>query len=363
MLAGTWASLSGFCPSRNVFLRPAWTSQWLSTFGRGLQTRILTIHDEEDAIVGMTLVSFRTDDAKHLRMRRVYLGAYGEENRQSVATEYNGFVCRPGSENIVAKALVDYLGGERWDELTAHAMSDGPALRALEEALRDLHCQRVDLANPFVDFEALPAGADSYLSALSSNTRAQVRRCFRLYEERGPLTVQAAQDVPSALRTLDELAELHQATWTARGEHGAFASPEFLAFHRALISDTFDAGGVLLLRVLAGTHVIGLLYCLVDEGKVSFYQSGFHYEPDNRLKPGLTAHALAIQYCRDRGFREYDFLAGGSQYKRSLSTGSRRQAWFSARRPTWKVAALDTLRAVRIRIQSIPRRETRVQPA
>ena len=43
---------------------------------------------------------------------------------------------------------------------------------------------------------------------------------------------------------------------------------------------------------------------------------------DNRLKPGLLSHAMAIQFFSDQGFKEYNFMGGDSQYKRQLSQKS-----------------------------------------
>ena len=67
----------------------------------------------------------------------------------------------------------------------------------------------------------------------------------------------------------------------------------------------------------------------MHHGTVAFYQSGFRYEADNRLKPGLVTHALVIQACLDRGLDVYDFLASevaGSRYKQSLATDNAKLA-------------------------------------
>jgi CelD/BcsL family acetyltransferase involved in cellulose biosynthesis len=77
----------------------------------------------------------------------------------------------------------------------------------------------------------------------------------------------------------------------------------------------FPRGAIQVLRA----EGVGVLYNFVDRGRVYFYQSGFHYSPDNRLKPGLVMHYLAVEHCLSNPeLAEYDFLAGDSQYKRSL---------------------------------------------
>jgi CelD/BcsL family acetyltransferase involved in cellulose biosynthesis len=193
---------------------------------------------------------------------------------------------------------------------------------------------------------------DTYLARLSRNTREQIRRSWRIYGEQGPLAVEAAADLPEALAMLDELAQLHQDSWTARGKPGAFASKRFTAFHRDLIRRVFPKGGVQLLRIRAGSAVIGLLYNFVHARRVYSYQSGLRFSDDNRLKPGLVAHVAAIRYCREAGLLEYDFLAGEDRYKHSLSTDARMLTWLVFERSTLKMRAIRLLRGLKRRISA-----------
>ena len=50
------------------------------------------------------------------------------------------------------------------------------------------------------------------------------------------------------------------------------------------------------------------------DGVISNYQSGFLYESDSQLKPGLVSHMLAIDHNLDSGARTYDFLAGDQRF-------------------------------------------------
>lgn len=154
----------------------------------------------------------------------------------------------------------------------------------------------------------------------SANTRYQLRRSARLYEADGTLRVERARTVRDAQLYLTELARLHQTSWTRRGHAGAFANPDFMAFHRALIARAMPLGEVDLLRVSAGGRVIGYLYNFHYRSRVLSYQSGFDYESAERhQKPGLTCHQLAIERYRAEGAVAYDFLAGESRYKTSLA--------------------------------------------
>ena len=90
------------------------------------------------------------------------------------------------------------------------------------------------------------------MSVLRSRTRTYVRENLRLHGEIGPVAIGAAGRLSEALGWLDEMAELHQQRWVARGQSGAFASGRFFAFHRMLLQAAFEDGHILLLRVAAG---------------------------------------------------------------------------------------------------------------
>jgi CelD/BcsL family acetyltransferase involved in cellulose biosynthesis len=135
-----------------------------------------------------------------------------------------------------------------------------------------------------------------------------------------------------------------------------FADARVLRFHAALrrAQSSGVAPVVEFLRVRCGATTVGLLYNLVHGGRVNFYQSGFRYEADRRLKPGLVTHALAVERYADAGYEEYDFLAGDPdavQYKISLGRQSRPLIWRDLSRPSAKMRAIHAVRQARRRLR------------
>ncbi len=186
-------------------------------------------------------------------------------------------------------------------------------------------------ASPDLDLAALRRAGSDYLAERSANTRQQIRRSARHYERDGPIRVERADSVAAAHAMLDAMAVLHQATWTARGKPGSFARPFFRRFHHALIAQAIPRGEVALLRVTCEETIVGILYNFVYRSRMLAYQSGFSFEPQApQAKPGLTCHSLAIRLALTQGLQVYDFLAGDSRYKRSLSDGAHRQIWARA---------------------------------
>jgi len=64
------------------------------------------------------------------------------------------------------------------------------------------------------------------------------------------------------------------------------------------------------------------------------YPSGFLYESDGRLKPGLVSHVLAIEDAVARNERGYDFMAGSAGHKDRLANAERSMKWIVVGRST-----------------------------
>lgn len=191
---------------------------------------------------------------------------------------------------------------------------------------------------PFVDLKAIRAAGGDWLATLSANTRYQLRRSARRYAERGPVSASRAVTEDEALSWLDSLVALHVRTWNARGLPGAFATPYLMRFHQALVARSIPRQELELLRVSAGSDVIGYLYNFSLRGCSYAYQSGFD-AAGSQEKPGLTCHALAVERALRTGQNAYDFLAGAARYKLSLAKTSTPLVWTEAVHP-WSVPGL-----------------------
>jgi CelD/BcsL family acetyltransferase involved in cellulose biosynthesis len=145
--------------------------------------------------------------------------------------------------------------------------------------------------------------------------------------------VSVASTADAALEYLHGLQELHNAHWQGRGKDGAFPSEFARRFHERLVREAAARAEVQLLRVTAGRETVGYLYNFVRNGHVYYYQSGFKYAEDSKLRPGLVCHYLAVVHDLAAGHRIYDFLAGPQRYKQSLGTASVKMYWISFQKP------------------------------
>jgi hypothetical protein len=353
LVAEMWGSLAEESPHSSFFLTSTWVGSWLSVFGNLLQPKLLLFRDARGVeLQGICLFVARSEASGPFRVSRAYLNTAGEDEADEACVEYNTLLCRSGCESVVAASFTAYVQEQSWDELVLKGMAANPVLSELQAADYDAKVvSHVERSAYFVPLRSFGSGdKPTYLSLLSRNTRDQIRRSIKIYESRGPVEVRAAVDLADSQLALSQLADLHQMSWTARGKKGTFGSERLMAFHRRLVDSAFPSSGVQMLRVTVGGDLLAVLYLFLFRERVYFYQSGIKYEEDNRLKPGLVAHALAIEFYRSAGFAEYDFLAGDSRYKKSLATSQRPLAWITYRRSSLKTKAIETLRFVRKRV-------------
>lgn len=343
--APTWERLHSLCPNASYFVSRSWVDCWLATFGEDLNPDLLSFRNGSE-VVGCCLLVWRTQWIRGFPLRRVFLNCAGENDADSTCIEYNSLLSLPEYAEDVAGALVRFLQDNRWDELVLSGMADS-VVPAMASSLGDAEVSD-RLAN-YVDLQKLRSDGVDFDSTLSAKTRKNARRSHRAYDGGGSYSVRFAESSEEAIAMLRELANLHQISWVDRGRPGVFASQKFTAFHETLVRKNFDKRQILICQVRNGADTtVGMLYCFLDRGCVRFYQSGFNYGLEGNESPGLLTLYLAIRHCLEQtDYLAFDFLAGDSQYKRSLATTSRPMSWIIVRRKTLATVLFRSLRWIK----------------
>ncbi|MDD2868121.1 GNAT family N-acetyltransferase [Neomegalonema sp.] len=320
-LAPLWRDLEGRAGG-GFFLSWSWIGPWAALASAPLW--LLRV-EHEGRVVGLSLWGACVERRRGMKVRRLALHGSGAEEEDAVGIEYNGILAEAGLEAEVWAAGLQGLIEARaplWDELTASGLAPEQAARfgALGLPLRRLSETRA----AHVDLAALRAEGvqdlGGYLGALGKSTREQIRRSLKLYAAQGPLALEAAREPAELLAFWEEMRPHHQARWESRGEPGAFGRPFLVRMQERLLSAA--SGEAEILRVSAGGVSFGWIYNFLEERpegrRALFYMGGFAYAGDQRLKPGLVAHALAAERYLRQGFAAYDFMAGDYRYKRNL---------------------------------------------
>ncbi|MBA4395873.1 MAG: hypothetical protein C0394_00565 [Syntrophus sp. (in: bacteria)] len=344
----------------SYFLSWGWIENWLTSLPDAARPTLMVLREEGAPLLaffigkvrlsGLSLFNRRTGSGdaqqehineiiycgRHLFSRRGwFLNATGNPAFDRIHIEYNGFL----QKRQDAVSLPDVLHSlpDSWDEI----YFQGIDARSFPESLTPdalSPCEIIvdrEMAAPFVDLNMIRNQGKDYLSLLSANTRAQIRKSYRLCEQT-PVQLETATDVQEAMNIFDEMVALHEQAWTTRGVEGAFSTEYLYQFHKNLILKRFMHNEIQMLRITCGDQTAGCLYNFVYRNNVYFYQSGINYNLDNQLKPGYLSHVEAIRHNLAAGRHVYDFLGGEERYKMSLATHHNRLIWMRVQKPLLK---------------------------
>lgn len=328
----------------SVFLSWHWIGSWLQARAPGVTLLKVTAR-RAGQVVGLAVVVRQT-----VRRHGLLVSDLLALHEYAVAgwdfmTEHNGLLVdeRWAAEiaTDVARALVEDVPG--WDELQLSGLAaSSPLLEARLLGGIGLGCFRSGESDAwYVDLDRARAAAEGYLATLSKKTRYKLRGYCRDWERFGELRVDGAATLDEALAYFAELKGLHQAYWKGRGKSGSFANSQWEQFHRRVIESAFGVGGAQLLRVMAGSEVVGYVYSLVQGGQVYMIQSGYNYAKAEHAHPGFVSLYMAVKHNVRVGKRRFDFLAGDAQYKRMLGHGSEKLVWVRLRKPRVKFRIED----------------------
>jgi len=339
-----WQALENRIQSTGLMNSAAWTRNWVRHYGDLLPHRI-AIGRQEGAIVGMTLLT--TGVSQHdgpFPIRTLHFGTAGEPELDSVCVEYNRLLAAPAHRATYVTQLLRHVhANESWECLFMEGMAAEDAQEILRQSpaieLQERPCHYCDLQT-FRDSEK--SGKEPW-RLFGESTKTNLRRAFR---DLGELTIDWSETSEDALTLYDEMIIHHQERWQTAGKPGVFSSKRFTAFHRDLISELVPQQRAVLVRARQGAKVLGILYVLIENNRLLYYQAGL---PDHKSKLSLgcvTQYLTMLEGSR-RGYDAFDFMAGDTLNKRVLSTHQNTIYWAKWRRPSVKFRILEGLRSIK----------------
>lgn len=314
-----------------------WVSSWIGALPPRLRPQALEVR-LDDRLVGLALLG----NQKIWRYgvipsNALFVTETGHRQFDCLTVEHNGFLAESGLSVAVVREGISGLVKLRlpWDELFLSGIVQNGVPDYLDSAQRAQLRALIRIEKPYhyVDCDMIRQSGGDYLGTLGRNTRYQIRRAMRAYEEHGPIGFHVAETLEGAQHCFENLRRLHQQYWVSKGMPGAFGSEFALDFHRSLIRSRFSKGEIQLAEICVGTVPVGYLYNFVFNRVVYNYQSAFRYDNDTRLKPGLVSHCRAVQYSIDAGMKTYDLLMGTQRFKQNLATHRGIMAWLVLQKP------------------------------
>lgn len=319
-LRTSWDRVYACDPEAQFFLSSSWLWPWL----RSMEPRwvILAVRhaSNADAYVAFLPLQQRT----HMRTNGGFYNELAMAGNRFA--DYTGLICQPDLANAAIPLLGAHIRRMSWRRITFEQVRMSQERRSLlmgngndsghmllQHAYPPL---QKGIDNSVCPFVTLPVSFDTYLSALSANTRQKIRRVLRKIEG-DPSYRFTCSSPETAERDIDLLLGLWDRKWRPqKGER----TDNIISTMRFMLSATARNGALYLPMLWRNDVLLGALGNLVDPVKkqMLFLIAGRNHDASD-TPPGIALHAHAIREAIRQGFCIYDFLRGDESYKFSFA--------------------------------------------
>jgi len=334
-LAVEWNRVHGECGTASVFNSWLWQYTWWQVYGGGRPLRILVAMDGTTP-VGILPMHIRTTHALGRSVRVLRLIGTGGDTHPDDVGAVLAARCREQAAEALAQAAVDLPG---WDVLALADMdprSPFPQALARAAARKGIACEEGQAQR--IAYVALPQTWEAYLASLDSKRRSRFRKLPRRLEENFRTRFFVWDDPATLDAAVDRLAYLHRMRWMESGKSMAFATPEYVEFHRRIIHGCFARGWLRLYCLEIEGEVAAIIYCYRFRKGIYAMQTGFDLAYA-QWAPGTVILAKAMEHAVREGNHVYDFLRGRHRYKEEVASATRHTVYVQAYRPTFAARA------------------------
>ncbi len=352
-----WNKLAGGVPWRET----SWLGPWWRQFGHDKRAHVLVARDESGAIGGL-LPLYRSGDRTAGRTLCVigdgdacsdYVSVLASEDEAVEIAEQIG-------KHLAATASDSESG---WDLIDIDGVVEGDApMAAFARGLRDggaaLHTQ----SRMSTWFKPRDDSWAEHLKHHGKTQRRQMRRWSEKIDQNDRLEKCVAESEQQVDELLGGLIELHQRRWNDAGETGSYANPRFRDFIYESAKDFCRRGQLYLVALKHDGRMIGGELNIVGGNRVLYsYSSGYDLDSAD-LEPGrILCVDTLLQLYREE-LAGVDYLRGDEEYKKRMSTCSRRLLRLRAVAPTWYPQLRHAAWCTKFELSQWVRRRTGRQP-
>ena len=299
-----------------------WIGPWLSNVC-SIPDAMLVRFFDADKLVGLCILeSYKFVRRGFFEVNVSYLHDSHRPMR-NMCVEYNMPLVVSGYEEAVFRALVNIdLNRLSCDEMQINR-GCVPSKDNISELMEGGNYSVEKEPTWGIDLTSIPLGIDLIVDGMKKKRRWQLRKSLSEYAARGGFVIEVASSPEQAFEFLDRLEKLHTRRWEEAGAKGSFANPMWKAFIEAVIRTGFKHGVIQLIQLTAGKESVGFLLNFVWRNTVYVLQSGFDLSSNKHEQPGYLSHIYAADLNRSLGNHYYDFMAGESLYKATLSNSSK----------------------------------------
>lgn len=316
-LKEAWADLeSRSKPS--FFLTWLWIGSWLDCFVKDF--KVIEAR-KKNKTVGLGILVTQAESFLLVTLKsKHYLHRTGIAAHDQIWIEYNDFLMDADHEEAIRSAMLERLayGIDKTDAIVIGASDDTKFDDICRLGLKKRTVWETN--NYALNLEKLKQDEQSVLQFLSRNSRYQILRSIRKYNEIGEITLEKANSVRQAKAMLQIAKPLHLARWNGEHSRSGFSNDDFIAFHECLIEKGIHTGAVELYHIKAGNETLSIMYNFKHNNHIYFYLCAINYcHRSKQYKPGLVSHYLLINKALEEGVVSYDFMGGQARYKETFS--------------------------------------------
>ena len=338
-------------PLENIFLRYEWMSTWI-TCASSKPELVTFISPCETHTIGFAFIGCKNTPFG----KEFFLNQTGNKQDDQIWIEYNDVICaqhhqacrdallahvfaKPTAFRYTAVNCVDKWQNKQWRSWSSQSTNGYLATNIAADIGGNIGTKIATNSAANTDNTTGSANdvkstkADTKISLtghFSKNTKSQVSRSMKYIEQQFGAVQMHWLTTHHIEAALTEMGSLHIEQWEHHDYGSGFTNPQFVEFHRQFmrggLPDEHHQGlkdskvNVHLAKFTAADLTLGYLYFFTYQHRVYFYLSAINYHSkDNKYKPGLLMHKFAMTHFADLGYTHYDFLAGDSRYKSSLS--------------------------------------------
>lgn len=316
-LESAWESLHA-ASGAGVFMSWIWQSEWWRAYGDGRELRVFVVSDGGgvQGIVPLYVDRIPLFGGTARELRAIGMGS-------DTHPGYLGPLLRTGRETEVAEVAAEaILRRADWDALALEYLDPGcPFTRELRCAARAEGARVCESAGECSWIVELPRTHQALLERYSRTHRKSMRHRHNKLRNLAPRYF-LWEDETRLDAALDRLIELHHLRWRSTGERYAFSSPQYVAFHRAVMQGFLRRGWLRLHCLELEGRIVAMDYSYCFRREQLAMQAGY----DPQYAPYGIGRALlehAIEYSIGEGNTVFDLLQGASEYKREIATGTR----------------------------------------
>lgn len=322
----------------SYWLSTGWIENWIKSLPADFGLIFIAGFDQETPVIAFFLGRKRVRFNRFLTTNVIGLNSTLDTNIDMVTyIEFNSILISPHITTTL-ESMLNAIPVD-WDEFRMERAA--PNATILYSGLgEDVQTEN----GYFVDLDKVRKNGGDYLGLLGAKRRNKIRRAIKEYEKYGAIRLVAASNVNEALEIFDKLVELHQSHWTRLGQKGAYHTEYSIKFNEGLIRSRFNCGEIQLVKLCAGDFIIGCNYCFIYKDSILGAGSGFNYTGNDKFAtPGFVCHYYTILHNAELGYDKYDFLAGESDYKKSLSTDNYSMYYVNISRNNLKMKLINIL--------------------